>query len=152
MYRIRGFTLIELIIVLVMLGAFSLYAAPKFFDQGGFNEYAFHKELITAIRYAQKTAVATGCDIRVIVDSGTDGYALYYQPGGYTDCGATENPVPHPLQSGNFARAASAQEAVDVTSGLDIVFDPLGGTPSGGTVTFSSGRSLAVEAETGYVH
>lgn len=54
----RGFTLIELIMVIVMLGVLAVFAAPRIFNSNDFNARGFHDETLAFLRYAQKTAIA----------------------------------------------------------------------------------------------
>ena len=54
----RGFTLIELVMVIVMLGALAVFAAPRMFNSGDFYARGFHDETLALLRYAQKTAIA----------------------------------------------------------------------------------------------
>ena len=56
--RERGFTLIELIMVMVMLGVLAVFAAPRIFNSDDFYARGFHDETLGLLRYAQKTAVA----------------------------------------------------------------------------------------------
>ncbi|PHS68900.1 MAG: hypothetical protein COB23_08290 [Methylophaga sp.] len=63
-----GFTLIELILVIVILSILSATALPRFFSNQGFNERALFDDTLNAIRYAQKLAVATGCQTRFSVN------------------------------------------------------------------------------------
>ena len=42
----HGFTLVELITVMVILGIISVVAIPRFFDQGGYDSRAFHDQVI----------------------------------------------------------------------------------------------------------
>lgn len=56
--RQHGFTLIELIMVMVLLGVLSVYAAPRVFNTKDLHARGFHDETLSLIRYAQKTAVA----------------------------------------------------------------------------------------------
>ena len=56
--RQRGFTLIELIMVMVMLGVLAVFAAPRIFNSNDFYARGFHDETLALLRYAQKTAVA----------------------------------------------------------------------------------------------
>src|SRR5665647_363876 len=54
----RGFTLIELIMVMVMLGVLAVFAAPRIFNSDDFYARGFHDETLALLRYAQKTAIA----------------------------------------------------------------------------------------------
>jgi len=53
-----GFTLIELIMVIVMLGILAVFAAPRMFNSEDFYARGFHDETLALLRYAQKTAIA----------------------------------------------------------------------------------------------
>ena len=53
-----GFTLIELIMVIVLVGVLSVFIAPKLFNSDDFNARGFHDQTLAFLRYAQKTAIA----------------------------------------------------------------------------------------------
>lgn len=53
-----GFTLVELIVVMVVAGILATFAAPRFFDRGGFDSRGFQDQVLAGLRYAQKTAIA----------------------------------------------------------------------------------------------
>ena len=53
-----GFTLMELVTAIVLLGILSIFAAPRIFNSGIFNARGFHDETLAFIRYAQKAAIA----------------------------------------------------------------------------------------------
>ncbi|MBK9442637.1 MAG: type II secretion system protein [Comamonadaceae bacterium] len=54
----NGFTLVELIMVIVMMGVLAVFAAPRLFDSTDFYARGFHDETLALLRYAQKAAVA----------------------------------------------------------------------------------------------
>jgi MSHA pilin protein MshC len=56
--KISGFTLIELIVILMVIGILAIAAAPRFADQSIYDSRGFYDETLTILRYAQKTAVA----------------------------------------------------------------------------------------------
>jgi MSHA pilin protein MshC len=107
----RGFTIVELVVVIVVLGIISAVAAPRFFDLKGYKEIAFKDELVSALRFAQKRAVASGG--KVEVDITTNGFSLQFEDG---------TPVKHPA-GGNFA---SSEDSSIVLSPQTIIFDALG--------------------------
>lgn len=53
----KGFTIIELIVVIILIGILSVTVAPKFFNSNGFQEYAYQAEVVTVLRNAQLKAM-----------------------------------------------------------------------------------------------
>ncbi|PWB49927.1 MAG: hypothetical protein C3F18_09640 [Nitrosomonadales bacterium] len=56
--RQAGFTLVELIVVLIIVGVLAVAALPRFYDQNAFDARGFYDETLSILRYGQKTAVA----------------------------------------------------------------------------------------------
>lgn len=151
--RARGVSLIELVAVIAILGALAVFALPRL-ETAGFDRYAFRQELLAALRYAQKTALASGCDIAVELTAGDDRYALFHRDGGdATRCGGGgfTDPVGDPARGGAFAGAGGA--GVDLQTSGVIVFDGFGAHAGGPiAVTFSAAPAIEIDAVTGYIH
>lgn len=151
----RGFSLIELVAVIAILGALAVFAAPRL-NFGAFERYAFRQELLSGLRYAQKTAMGSGCDVAVQLDGGNERFALLYRTGGTTTtCGGSGNafgdPVADPAAGGAFVRTAGS--GVDLqTTGL-LVFDGFGNHAGGPTTIAIAGRApVLVDDVTGFIH
>lgn len=65
MKRAQGFTLVELILVILLISIIGAIASPVFIRQDDFQERFFIDELANMIRYARKVATATGCDVQI---------------------------------------------------------------------------------------
>jgi MSHA pilin protein MshC len=67
-----GFSLIELIAVLVIAGVLAAMAVPRFMETQSFAERGYAEELAAGLRHARNVAVASGCAVRVTI--GAAGY------------------------------------------------------------------------------
>lgn len=54
----RGFSLVELVTVIVIIGIMAAIAAPRFFAGNVFAGRGFYDEALSTLRFAQKTAIA----------------------------------------------------------------------------------------------
>lgn len=55
--KTMGFTLVELIVVIILIGILSTTVIPKLFSSNGFEEYTYRNELITKLRAIQLRAM-----------------------------------------------------------------------------------------------
>ena len=148
----RGFTVIELVTVLVIVGALAVFVVPRL-DPEGFDRYGFRQEVLSAARYAQKTAMASGCAVELAVAAAADTVALNYRAGGDdTNCGGGgfTDPVPSPHDGSPFV--LSAPGGVDITGGGTVVYDGFGDPSNGLTISFATGPAITIEPGTGYAH
>jgi MSHA pilin protein MshC len=156
--RSRGATLIELVTVVVLVGVLAVLAGPRFFGRSDFDERGYFELSLQAVRYAQKLALASGCDIRVRFDGSS--VALHQWINGAScdaDAGGSGlSPVSRP---GGGVFSETAPPGVSVGS-AQFYFDGVGrprdagggfGTLLGAPVSVAvGGRTLTVEPETGF--
>lgn len=147
--RMLGFTLVELVIVIMILALVSAIAGPRFFDRTAFEERGFYDEVVTAARYAQRLAVATGCDVQFNITGNS--YSLNQRA---TNCttGAFTRGVSNPATGATtFTGASSSGIAASMTTN-PVVFDALGRATdlTDRTVTVG-GRTFQIVGATGFV-
>ena len=146
--RERGFTLTELVLVLVILGVLAAVAGPRFFGHNAFQGRGFYDEVKTAARYAQRLAEATQCTVRFSFDGGARAYSLTLLGG----AGCLAGAAPHPADGKPYAGTAPA--GITMVGGpLDVDFDGGGRSTLAGALTLEvGGRAFTIEADTGFVH
>ena len=149
--REAGYSLVELVLVIVILATIGVLAGPRFFDNDAFDERGYYDELASVIRYAQKVAVASGC--RVAVDITANSYALAQQAplAGHCDPADVSFPVAVRLSTGDVV-AGSAPAGVTTAPAITIVYDALGRTDLAGSQNIAVGaRTMTVQADSGLV-
>lgn len=148
---VPGFTVVELVVTISIVAVLAAVAIPRFADQQGFKERGLYDEALSAARYAQKFAVATGCEVQFSVAG--NAYVLNQRA---TDCttGLFTRGVVHPgTGAASFAGPPSAGSGITftMTTGT-VVFDALGKTSDGTTRTVTVGsRTFQVVGATGFV-
>ncbi|TVQ28161.1 MAG: prepilin-type N-terminal cleavage/methylation domain-containing protein [Wenzhouxiangella sp.] len=135
----RGFTLTELVLILVLVGILAAFAAPRL-NIEGFERQSFARELTIALRHAQRVAIASGCAVDVTIQA--SGFSVAWAAGG--DCGS--GTLPHPTRGGAFTGSGQ------IGTGIGTVrFDGMGRTAGGTAIVVTDGPTILVEAGSGYV-
>jgi len=149
----KGFTLIELVMTLVILGILSATFSPKFFQLSTYQQRVFFDDTLAAIRYAQKLAVATGCNVQVSIASNIfslkrPGAADRSQCASTTSANFTQNVV-HP-GSGD-SQYSGSMSGVTLTTAT-FYFTALGMASSGLDITVGSANKISIIQDTGFVY
>lgn len=144
----QGFTLVELVLTLIIMGVLYAVATPRFFDSQSFADRGFSDQLHSALRYARKLAVATGCEVQVTITAGQ--YTLNQRA---TSC--TSGPFTRAVRNpgtgeGSFTGTAPQGVGLSATVSL-IVFNALGQASAAAQIS-SGGRTFQLVAETGLVY
>ncbi len=137
----KGFTLVELVITILLLGIVSVVALPKFFNINDYQTRAAYDEVASAVRYAQKLAVSSGCEVQVDIAGG--GYALQQHS---TSCttGLFTTISNHPVTSNHISGLSL------FSTPTNFIFDAMGRSSAAATITVGI-NSFHVIAETGTV-
>ena len=152
----RGFTLVELVTIMILVGILAVFVAPRFADRRVFDTRGAFDEVSAALRYARQQAVAQRRVVCVALTTSGVSIARALLPE-QSACSATAllNPATGrdyllQMPAGVALAASGATPALPVS----IRFDPLGrpDAAAGIRINGDSSLCLSVEAETGYVH
>jgi len=147
--RLAGFTLVELIVTMVIVGVLAAVVMPRFMGREGFESRGFFDQAQSVVRYAQKTAIAQHRNALFVVITASNVSACY-------DAACTL-PVIHP--STGAALTATAPTPVSMAPALTFSYNALG-QPSFAvdqTITLTTtspgdvNRIFNIARETGYV-
>lgn len=155
-----GFTLVELVITLILVGILAAVAIPRFVGPGAFESRSVFEQTRAALQLAQKLAVARRGQVFVCLSGPGAVYSLTV-----ASDAACAAPLADPVSGGAMVYAGQAGRS-SVTYATNpatqsFSFNGLGqpvGLAGRVALTVSGGeagdvaRTLFVEAETGYVH
>jgi MSHA pilin protein MshC len=148
--RSAGYTIIELVVVITILGVIAAIAGPRFFNTTPFNQRGYADEVASAIRYAQKIAVGSGCSVQLSID--LSGYTAMQQAASGNRCNPASASWTTPVRRLDGALLAGTPPSdANVNTSSTLVFNNRGAVISGATNFIVGGYTLALDAATGFV-
>ena len=150
-----GFTMVELVTVMSLIGIMAFFALPKLTQVMALQSAGYRDQVKATIDYARKIAVAQRRHVCVTIAATTvtvtsdRGLPVNHTNG---NC-----PTALPLPSGS--NVITAPKNVTVSPAVSLDFDAEGRPVTGAPITItltdasvSQSSTLTVEAESGYVH
>jgi len=137
--KAAGFTLVELVVVLLLLGILSAYVVPRFTTRGDYDALAAQQDVKQALRYAQQLAM-----------SRTDNAVVFT---------TTANSLSITIDGVAAAKPGSGVYPLTMPTGIsltaaNVTFDRLGVPSASPTINITGAQALSVtiEGTTGYAH
>ena len=149
-----GFTMVEIIMVVVILAIAAMMAIPMFSSAGSIQVGSAANMLAADLEYAKSTAITEGQDFSVIFDPSGESYRIENRYGVV---------IKHPVNKGfdyivDFQDNGSLDKvdmvSADFSGSSSVTFDYLGSCDNGGTVNLQAdGVSITVSVEpvTGFI-
>ena len=125
-----GFTLVEILMVVAILGIAAAMIIPRLTGTGDIQAVSAARLMLADIQYAQNQAIVTQRDITVSVDAAHNGYSLR-DPNGL---------LTHPVTKRPYAVSFAAMQGLDkvrllppsLREGTQVTFDAMGAPKAGG--------------------
>jgi len=150
----NGFTLIELITTIILVGVLSATAIPKLFNYSVYQQRTLFDDTLNAIRYAEKLAVATSCNVMVQI-TGNQYTVLRPTLTDRSKCTSTTNTDFTLAVSRPGTSETSYQNSVSgislTSTAQYIFFQAYGNTSSAATIAVGS-QTINIVQATGFVY
>lgn len=146
----RGFSLIELIAVMLLLAILAAVVAPRLVGKRVFDEMGFFESTVAVLRYAQKSAISSRRT--VCVNFTSTSVTLYVASvAGSATC---DLPLGGPLgRTGPYTITASDSGSIYAPVLPNFTYNSLGVPGQGQSISIAGiPRAIIIEQGSGYVH
>lgn len=148
--KISGFTLIELIVIIIIAGILSAYILPRLSQRSTFDERVIKDEFINVARYAQQLAMMRGRNytVRFHLNNTTKNYGIDTRLGSGAYSWITH------ANSENFPLAYPTDISTSPASiiiNYDALGNIVGGVSQAVTITGSASNTICIDAS-GFAH
>lgn len=150
-----GYTMVELVVIISLIGILAAYAAPRFFSSSSFQGRRFFDQVENAVRYARQVAIASGCPVQMTLASNS--FTLKQPTANGNTCN-TSSPVTYSVSvinpGNNQAFTDTAPSNVTISPTATLVFGTTGAVTGIGTSQQFTvgGHTFTLIAATGYVN
>lgn len=147
----RGFTMVELIMTIVIVGILAAVVAPRFFDNTVFQSRGFADQVQASLRYAQKIAIAQRRNVCAAFTASTVTLNIASATGAASACNT--NLVSPTGDASYVITAPTGITFAAVPAGFS--FNALGAPSFAASITINikdAPNGITIEAGTGYVH
>lgn len=153
----KGFSLIELVMVIIILGILAATAIPRFASQSAYDERFFYEDVLAGLRYSHKLAMTSGC--RVEFDRTANGFELQHDNNCFNAASAADFSldVYRPGEGVGYSIDSWSGDTSWTSDDNPLIFTPRGQvTDTGGSVLNSTtlsagGRSIIIDGQTGFI-
>jgi len=122
----NGFTIVELVVTILIIGILSTTVAPRFFGTKSFENRKASDELLSALRYAQQLAMNRGGDIEFILNSNS--FTVQRSTTEDKKLRSPDGVIPYTkiFPAGVTATAINTSDSVSITPPLQLNYTGLG--------------------------
>ena len=148
---LEGFTLVELVTCIVILGVLAAVAGPRFVSYQPFQQRGYIDEVAAAIRHAQHVAIASGCPVTFTENAA--GYNAKQQTAAAGTCSPAGAWTVAVTRGDGTTLSGTPPAGVTLSPATQFVFTPRGSVSGGAAPpTLSVGPfTLTVDAGSGLV-